>query len=128
MILYDSEDNLPLSQFNYYAGYYESETIYMGAVGGIIAFKPDEIVPRNYSNNVILTHLDFGNDTQKNICLYGQKTQKIQLKSNQNFFTLHYATPEFVSPSKVNFVCYMENFEKDWRYMDEQRSVSYTNV
>ena len=128
LILYDSEDNLPLSQFNYYAGYYESETIYMGAVGGIIAFKPDEIVPRNYSNNVILTHLDFGNDTQKNICLYGQKTQKIQLKSNQNFFTLHYATPEFVSPSKVNFACYMENFEKDWRYMDEQRSVSYTNV
>lgn len=128
LILYDSEDNLPLSQFNYYAGYYDSETIYMGAVGGVVAFKPAEVVPRNYSNNVIFTYLDFGDDINKNIYLYGQNTQKIQLKSNQNFFTLHYATPEFVSPSKVNFACYMENFEKDWRFIDNQRSVSYTNV
>lgn len=125
---FGKEDNLPFVQFNYNACYVQDDVFYFGTIGGLVWFKPEEIRYKQHSNKVYFTGIELLNRERKAIHLYGDHPKEIRLSYDQNFFTVHFSTPELAAPDKVYFSCYMENFEQGWQETGHNRQVSYTNV
>lgn len=122
------EDNLPFIQFNYNACFAQENILYLGAMGGLVWFRPDEVKYNRSSNLVYFTDIELLNKEKKIIKLYADNPEEMRLPYNQNFFTICFSTPELVSPNKVTFSCYMENFEQGWQDISHNRKISYTNV
>ena len=59
-------------------------------------------------------------------CLDG--TEKIELKYNQNFFSLSFSTLNYYNSQKCEFAYYLEGFDHDWNYVQTQRTANFTNV
>ncbi len=127
-VRFGKEDNLPFVQFNYNACYAQDNVLYYGAVGGLVWFKPEDIKYNQYSDKVYFTGVELLNREKKTIYLHGETPNEIRLSHDQNFFTISFSTPELISPDKVYFSCYMENFEQGWQEIAHNREVSYTNV
>ena len=117
-IRFGKEDNLTSTQFNYNACFQEGDTMYFGSTGGLFSFKPEDIkYDGEQVNHVYFTSLELLNHENKIVSLYGMQPENIYLSYDQNFFTIHFSTPELISPDKVQFSCYMENFENGWSPM-----------
>ena len=128
-IRFGKEDNLTSTQFNYNACFQEGDTMYFGSTGGLFSFKPEDIkYDGEQVNHVYFTSLELLNHENKIVSLYGMQPENIYLSYDQNFFTIHFSTPELISPDKVQFSCYMENFENGWSEISHVRQVSYTNI
>lgn len=127
-VRFGKEDNLSLVQFNYNACSRKEDILYFGTTGGLVWFNPSEIEYSQRANSVYFIGLELLNNDKELINLYGDHPQEIRLPYDQNFFTIHFSTPELVSPDKINFSCFMENFEKNWQEISYHRQVSYTNV
>lgn len=127
-IRFGKEDNLPFVQFNYNACSSQDDALYFGAIGGVAWFNPEKIKYEQCSNLVYFIGLELLNRDKKVINLYGEVPEEIHLSYDQNFFTIYFSTPELVSPNKVSFSCYMENFEQGWHDISHNRKISYTNV
>ena len=128
-IRFGKEDKLTSTQFNYNACFQEGDTMYFGSTGGLFSFKPEDIkYDGEQVNHVYFTSLELLNHENKIVSLYGMQPENIYLSYDQNFFTIHFSTPELISPDKVQFSCYMENFENGWSEISHVRQVSYTNI
>lgn len=125
---FGKEDNLFSTQFNYNACFKKDDTMYFGSTGGLFSFKPGDIKYSKPANHVYFTSLELLNHEKKVINLNGAETRELHLSYNQNFFTIHFSTPELISPDKIQFSCYMKNFEKGWSEISHARQVSYTNI
>ncbi|MDO4162931.1 MAG: ATP-binding protein [Bacteroides sp.] len=127
-IRFGKEDNLPFVQFNYNACASQDGLFYFGAIGGLTWLRPEEIKYVQRPNKVYLTELELLNKDKKTYHLYGTEPATISLPYDQNFFTIHFSTPEFISPNKIHFTCYMKNFEEGWQEIGQNRKIPYTNV
>ena len=128
-IRFGKEDNLTSTQFNYNACFQEGDTMYFGSTGGLFSFKPEDIkYDGEQVNHVYFTSLELLNHENKIVSLYGMQPENIYLSYDQNFFTIHFSTPELISPDKVHFSCYIENFDHALSEISHVRQVSYTNI
>lgn len=125
---FGKEDNLSSTQFNYNAYFQKDDTMYFGSTGGLFSFKPADIKYDKPVNHVYLTSIEFLNHKNKVVNLYGMEPKDLYLSYDQNFFTIHFSTPELISPDKIQFSCYMKNFENGWSQISDARQVSYTNI
>ncbi|MCI1647706.1 MAG: response regulator [Bacteroides sp.] len=127
-IKFGKEDDLSSVQFNYNASFQKDSIMYFGSTNGLVYFNPGKIKYKQYFDYVYFTNLDILNEKGKSVHLYGEKPETVYLPYNQNFFTIHFAVSELTAPEKVNFSCYMKNFEGEWQEVSHDRQRSYTNV
>lgn len=125
---FDKEDNMPSAHFNYDACLKYDNTLYFGSNEGIVYFKPDAIQYKQDSKKVFFTGFELISNNKKTINLYTDQPKEIHLPYDQNFFTITFSVPELISSGKIQFSCYLENFEEGWRNISHDRQVSYTNV
>ena len=55
-------------------------------------------------------------------------TEVIELTHKQSVFSIEYAALDFSTPEKIHYAFMLENFEKDWNYVQNQRKATYTNL
>ncbi|NIQ04579.1 MAG: hypothetical protein GWO20_02260, partial [Candidatus Korarchaeota archaeon] len=55
-------------------------------------------------------------------------TQEIRLAYWQNDISFGFAALHFNNPQKNEYAYFLENYEKEWRYVGKQRIASYTNL
>ena len=102
-IRFGKEDNLTSTQFNYNACFQEGDTMYFGSTGGLFSFKPEDIkYDGEQVNHVYFTNLELLNHENKVVSLYGIQPEDIHLSYDQNFFTIHFSTPELISLTRYN--------------------------
>lgn len=121
-------DNLPSTQFNHGACHREGDMIYFGSTNGLVYFDSKKI---NYDEDVspaYIRNIKLLNNGQVIHINEKENAQPINLSHSQNFFTIEFSAPEFVSPDKMRFSCRMENFEEEWREVRNDRQVTYTNI
>ncbi|MGQ1891390.1 hybrid sensor histidine kinase/response regulator transcription factor [Thermophagus sp. OGC60D27] len=53
---------------------------------------------------------------------------KIVLKHSQNIFSIGFAALDMKYPQFVKYAVKLEGFDAEWRYIDHQRGVTYTNI
>lgn len=126
-VRFGSDEDIP-NTFTYGTGLLAGGTIYMGSTKGLLMFKPSKVFYQQPYRGASLLSLDLLNGSGEHFNLYGDSIRSVELKHHQNFFTIHFAVPDYESPHRVQFSCRLEGLENRWRELGDKREAAYTNV
>lgn len=102
-------------------------------VKGILYFSPDSINANRYAPPIIFTNFRQAEQTvtpqtggilTTNI----DDTQLIRLPHNRNSFSIQFAALDMRYPNSISYAYQLEGFEKNWNYIGNQRTATYTNL
>ena len=127
-VCYQNEDNLKCTQFYFNSSFKTDDDIYLGTMEGPVWFNPDSLRHRQSKMQSYFTSITMAGKKKFRCAWLTGKEQSIELDYDQNFFTVGFTCPEFVSPSKVKFSVWLENFDSEWQDIGGAREISYTNV
>jgi len=110
--------------------------ILFGYSKGIIFFNPKEVKNNTFNPYIALVRFRLFNKDVKVDSINGESVlsqniddiDKLELKHNQNFFTLEFAALDYVEPNNILYAYMLEGFDKDWIYSQNQRIANYTNL
>lgn len=131
---YDNKYGLPSNQFNFKSYLKSSEgIIYFGSINGLCYFNPLTIASGPLSLPLMFTDFQLFNKSVipgKSEILQNQidYTKAIELKYDQNVFTISYAAINYANPGSTNYAYYLKGFENKWNYVGGKNSVTYTNL
>ncbi len=126
-VRYDEDKELPSVFTCNSAASYRGQ-FYFGSTQGMLSFSPSAIKhPQQQKGGVSLMTLRLLNDGRE-LPLYGQQRQEVTLDHDQNFFTITFALPNYASPHRTHFRCYLKGLEQQWREVGGSREMQYTNV
>jgi signal transduction histidine kinase/DNA-binding response OmpR family regulator len=111
----------------------ENNSIYFGGIKGVIKFNPEHLDLSFQKPKVFLTNFKLFNKEvpvkkegilQKNI----QLQKNIVLKHSDNVITFNYAGLKYPFSQDLEYAIKMENFDKSWREVSNDRTATYTNL
>ncbi len=148
---FDESNGIAGNEFNQGA-YFKSDdgTIFFGGMTGLTLFHPDSVKSSDFEPNVILSGFkifnkevgiipaDFKKETspgevvnidgnyfiQKKITYLDELT----ISYRESVFSFDFAALDYTMPEKNRYAYKMENFDRDWNYVSEQNSATYTNL
>lgn len=97
--------------------------ILMGTSDGLLMFKPEKMRKSLYIPHVLWTELRIGNRNLK-----PDSCSVLKLKHNENNIHLQYAAVDFVNPHAVQYAYRLSGWEKQWNYVGNNRTATYTNL
>lgn len=121
-------------RFSEAASEYTSQgDLIFGVSNGIFYFHPDSIGKSDYLPPIVFSKLLVSNrDIQPGRgSLLEQSiddTEELRLSHKENVFTLQYAALDYSVPAEIQYAYILEGFEKEWNYVGEQRTATYTNL
>jgi len=130
--LLERSDGIPFDD-NFHFKIYKSRDgkIYIGARmfsgNGYYCFNPDSLRDNDHIPPVVLTGFNVNNEPLRTDSAITEKKQ-IQLRHNQNFFSIKFAALDFIDPEKNRYAYKLEGFDKDWIQPHSRRQAYYTNV
>lgn len=136
---YTSEDGLQDNEFSFNALLKDETTheIYAGGINGFNVFHPENINNKGILPEVKTIELKIFNrkinpheKLNKRVILDETLSAKkeIELTYKENVFTIEYAALQYDSPKSNQYAYMLEGFDKDWNYVGNQRSATYTNL
>jgi signal transduction histidine kinase/DNA-binding response OmpR family regulator/ligand-binding sensor domain-containing protein len=110
-----------------------SGELLFGYSGGLLHFYSDQIKTNNFSPYLAITKFKLLNqksteNNESNINLSIDNSKNLILKHDQNFFTIEFAALDFKNPSNTKYAYKLEGFDRNWNYIQNQRTAIYTNV
>jgi signal transduction histidine kinase/ligand-binding sensor domain-containing protein/DNA-binding response OmpR family regulator len=132
---FSTDDGLLSNDFNNNAVMNDKNgDLYFGSYEGINYFNPNKT-----SNNIKdpLLYLDdfklfnksiHPNEPQSPLSKVISETDHITLRYDQSVFTIEYIGLNYSYPSTNEYAYYLEGFEKNWNYVGNKRSATYTNL
>jgi serine phosphatase RsbU (regulator of sigma subunit) len=132
---FDESDGLQGKEFRHNAAFADKNgTLYFGGLQGLTYFHPDSIQENRILPKVYLTDFKIFNKSvqigeydsllQKSI----MQTQEITLSHEHSVFTIDFVALNFTQPEKNQYAYQLEGFDKNWNYIGNQRSTTYTNL
>ncbi len=131
---YTLEDGMPLTGFLQHAAFKASDgTMYFGSSNGLLSFHPDSIRNNALPPMVVLTDFQIFNKSQtvgEESPLKEQisEAKQITLLHTQSAFSLEFAALNYSSSLKNQYAYQLEGFDKDWNYVGNKHSATYTNL
>lgn len=105
-----------------------------GTAEGVITFSPSLDFNQHAPIRLILTDFKLlyesvkagmkGSLLKTNI----NDTQKLELKYNQNSFSISFSAINFIAPHRIRYEYMLENYNKLWEHSNSVRSVNYMNL
>lgn len=111
-----------------------TSTILFGTSSGVLYFEPEHIKKSNYVPPVVLGTLKISNqEVMPGVpgSLLEQSlnnTEHLVLSHKENIVTLSFAALDMVYPENIRYAYRLEGFDKQWNYVDKQRTATYTNL
>jgi len=111
--------------------------IFLGGINGFNIFHPGKIEGDNYPPVVKIVDLKISNKSvgvgeiiNGKVILSKQisSVNSINLTHKENIITIEFAALHFQSPSGNKYAYRLTRFEKDWNYVGNQRTATYTNL
>lgn len=126
-IHYNKFDGLICSEFNFNSYFKDHQgNMYFGGQNGIVYFHPDSIIENNIIPPVYflkLVTVTGNGENSKPI----SDVKSIELKHNQNIFTVHFAVLNYINSKKNKYAYKLVGFNDDWRIIDRP-SVTLMNL
>ena len=120
---YDEHDGLPGTEFNNNSKLKDSKgNLYFGSYNGLVSFAPKRISLNTLAPKIVFTDLKLFNKTigindSTNILKQNLNfTRSINLKYDQNVFTISFALLNYIKTSKNSFAYLLKGIDKDWNY------------
>lgn len=111
--------------------------IFFGGTKGVTWFNPDEIKEHPLTLKPVLTGLNIFNQPVEIGKTYDSKvilehaiseTDEIELSYNQNKLKIEFSALDFVSHGTNQYEYFLENFDKTWNKIGNQRFVTLNNL
>jgi len=132
---FNKDDGLIDNDFNNNAVYKDGNgELYFGGYEGVNYFNPNEIkkaekAPRLYFSDFKLFNKSVKpNEEGSPLSKVISQTQEITLNYTQSVFTIEYVGINYNYSKKNQYAYYLEGFEKDWNYVGNNRTATYTNL
>lgn len=127
-VRFDKEDNMASTMINHDACFIYNDTISFGTTNGLIYFNSRNFKYKTKPYQTSITGITIlSNGKYINTSNLNDK-DVIELAYDQNFITINFSVPEYISPGKLRFACKMEGFDNAWRNIGEDRHATYTNM
>jgi ligand-binding sensor domain-containing protein len=131
---YGINDGLQSNSFKPNA-YYKNKNgeMFFGGANGFNVFHPDSIKENTFVPPVWITGLQIFNKPveigresplSENI----SQLKSIELSYEQSVFTFEFAALNYTSPEVNEYAYMLEGFDKDWNYVGNKRTATYTNL
>jgi signal transduction histidine kinase/ligand-binding sensor domain-containing protein/DNA-binding response OmpR family regulator len=133
---FNKTDGLLNSEFTDGA-YYNDTTaklLYFGGVEGLDWFNPLDIESSDNFPPIIFSEFRLNNklvmpgDSTLILTTSLNTTREINLKHNENFFSISFTTLNYYNAQKCQFAYYLEGFDNAWNHVGNLRTASFTNV
>lgn len=128
IVRFGEKDGFASPQFSFNACYKSDSLFYFGTTKGLLIFNPEKIRFSHQFKDVFFTGFSILNSRDTNLFRLSDKGSVIHLPYHANFFSISFSIPELISPDKIRYACFLENFEKEWSKAGTRRQVTYTNV
>ncbi|MBF4466329.1 two-component regulator propeller domain-containing protein [Flavobacterium sp. LC2016-12] len=132
---FNKDDGLIDNDFNNNAVFKDANgELYFGGYEGVNYFNPNEIkkvekAPRLYFSDFKLFNRSIKpNEDSSPLTKVISQTKEIVLNHAQSVFTIEYVGINYNYSKKNQYAYYLEGFEKDWNYVGNKRSATYTNL
>ena len=132
---YDEYDGIQITQFVEASCLRRSDgTMLFGSIEGYYSFNPDHIKATQSSvtlvfNNFKIYDKELKPGTKDSPLKYSvNETKTIDLKYDQNVFSIEYAALDFKAPHKIKYAYLLEGFDDQWHNVTNQRIASYIKV
>lgn len=104
-----------------------------GYSGGFYTFDPDHVKNNTYNPYLALVQFRLFNrpiPISSDGPLYRDihLTEQLQLKHNQNFFSIEFAALDYIDPENIFYAYKLDGFDKEWNFSGNQRIANYTNL
>jgi len=123
---FDVSDGLLGNEFNY--GSFlklKNGNLMFGGENGINFFNPNSIVENAFIPPVYIASILVNN---KPFLEKNEAENEIELKYNQNDFSFNFVALSYSQPNKNQYAYKLEGFDKDWIYIGNKKSATYTNI
>ncbi len=126
-------DGLVSEQFQPNSGYKASDgRIYFGTTSGFNSFLPYQIKANMVMPPVYVTSMNILNEEKHNasgLPLDLTLAKEITIGySDSKMVSLSFASLSYCSPEKIQYAYMLEGFDRDWNYVGNQNSATYTNL
>lgn len=123
---FDVSDGLIENEFNYGAKLkLKNKELMFGSANGIVIFNPNKIIENSFIPPVYITSISVNNEPY----LSGTDIIKdIELTHDQNVFSFNFIALSYSQSDKNKYAYKLEGFNKDWNYVGNKKSATYTNL
>ena len=130
MRVFTYTDGLHEAQFNYSSSYQTPDgTIYMGTISGMIAFKPSRFSEDDFVPPVFITGVNVPDSkSNKYKSLSAETVKSLKLPYDAATFSLSFVALSYTSPEAIQYAYKLENIDKDWIYMNDNKDVTFANL
>jgi signal transduction histidine kinase/ligand-binding sensor domain-containing protein/DNA-binding response OmpR family regulator len=132
---FNKDDGLVDNDFNNNAVFKDGNgDLYFGSYEGVNYFNPNEIkktekAPSLYFSDFKLFNQSVEpNENHSPLNKVISQTKEIILDYTQSVFTIEYVGINYNYSKKNQYAYYLEGFEKDWNYVGNNRTATYTNL
>ena len=132
---YGISDGLQGNEFKARATYKASDgQLFFGGPNGLNAFYPDSIRDNDFIPPVYITDFQIFNksifvgDKNGPLKQHINETTEITLSYKQSVFTIGFSALNFTLPGKNQYAYKLEGFDKEWNYVGNKRTATYTNL
>lgn len=132
---YGVSDGLQGAEFKPHCTYEAPDgELFFGGPNGLNSYYPSSLKDNDFVPPVYLTSLEIFNkqvavgDKSKLLQQPVSQTSKIVLSYKQSVFTLGFSSLNFTLPEKNQYAYKLEGFDKDWNYVGNKRTATYTNL
>jgi signal transduction histidine kinase/DNA-binding response OmpR family regulator len=132
---FNKDDGLVDNDFNNNAVFKDGNgELYFGSYEGVNYFNPNEIkkvekAPRLYFSDFKLFNRSVKpNEDSSPLTKVISQTKEITINYTQSVFTIEYVGINYNYSKKNQYAYYLEGFEKDWNYVGNNRTATYTNL
>ncbi len=132
----DKPNFINLGTFDGLRGLFQCQDgeIFFGGNLGLNALFPDDLIQNSFIPPIVLTNFkifnkDVGIETADSpLQCHIAEAKEITLCHDQSVFTFEFAALNYIFPDKNQYAYFMEGFDKEWSYVGNRRSATYTNL
>jgi len=132
---YDISDGLQGDEFKGHSCFQTADgEMYFGGINGFSTFYPDSLKDNDFIPPVYITGLQVFNKPvipgDKNYLLQKDisETGSINFSYKHSVITFQFAALNYTIPEKNQYAYKLDNFDKDWNYVGDKRTATYTNL
>ncbi len=132
---YYESDGLQSNQFSYNAALrLRTGEFLFGGIKGFNTFFPDSIRFSYASPKIVLTDLRINNKpfTGESSSIASGRSlldvDRLRIPFDEAVVSVSFAALEYSSPTKINYAYLLEGWDKDWNYVDNQRTAHYSRL
>ena len=131
--VFESADGLLSKKINRSAFYTERNTLYLGTSEGINFFDFNNVPLNTTLPKIIFQDLKIGNkrvavSKEGSLKKTIQYSDTILLSHDQSSFSIDFVGVNMTRGEKNNYAYMLEGLDRDWNYVDQQRTATFTNI